>query len=202
MAKKLPPHIVDALEALEENEIESASLNALRLRAWLYFIRFLSSFQTNYETKNPYSSIQFTHHQASLFAFGIDDKNPENFLLFAQENDFWWLSEIGIEYFTFIEKFLIIKFLPLNYVNLNLSSENKIRIPSLTISIPLSDMYYDHLQQYIPAFKNAYIGKIGPSPAGINKWNISEFSNLPIPVRPQLTPINRQHALSNKTSFL
>lgn len=53
MAKKLPPHIVDALEALEENEIESASLNALRLRAWLYFIRFLSSFQTNYETKNP-----------------------------------------------------------------------------------------------------------------------------------------------------
>ncbi|RJO08916.1 hypothetical protein D3X53_15875, partial [Acinetobacter baumannii] len=64
MAKKLPPHIVDALEALEENEIESASLNALRLRAWLYFIRFLSSFQTNYETKNPYSSIQFTHHQA------------------------------------------------------------------------------------------------------------------------------------------
>jgi len=95
-----------------------------------------------------------------LFAFGIDDKNPENFLLFAQENDFWWLSEIGIEYFTFIEKYLIIKFLPLNYVNLNLSSENKIRIRSLTISIPLSDMYYDHLQQYIPAFKNAYIGKI------------------------------------------
>jgi hypothetical protein len=202
MAKKLPPHIVDALEALEETEIESASLNALRLRAWLYFIRFLSSFQTHYETKNPYSSIELTHHQASLFAFGIDENNPDNFLLFAQENDFWWLSEIGIDHITFINKFLIIKFLPLKYVNLNLTSENKIQIPSLTISIPLSDMYYDHLSSYIPSFKNAYIGKIGPSPAAINKWSITEYSNVPIPVKPQLTAINRQHALSNRTSFL
>ena len=77
----LPPHIIDALEELKDDEIEIASSNALKVRAWLYLLRFLSSFNYFYDKKNPYSSIELSTQQASLFAFGIDDNNPENFLL-------------------------------------------------------------------------------------------------------------------------
>lgn len=199
---ELPSHIVEALEDLKESEIENASINALKIRAWLYLIRFLSSFNYFYEKKNPYSSILLSPQQASIFAFGIDDNNDENFLFYAQESDYWWLNEIQIEFMTFIDNFLIIKFPPLDYENLNIKSDNKISIKSLTISIPLSEMYIDHLKESIPKFKTVYLGSIKKSISGFNKLEIVEHSNRAIPIKHQVNALTRQHFKSNSSNFL
>lgn len=198
----LPPHIIDALEELKDDEIEIASSNALKVRAWLYLLRFLSSFNYFYDKKNPYSSIEFSSQQASLFAFGIDGNNPENFLFFCQEADFWWLNEIQIEYVTFIENYLVIKFPPLDYENKNIKSDNKISIRSLTVSIPLSDMYIEYLSSKKDIFKNMVLGQVKKSSNGFNKLEIEHFSDRPIPVIHQKTAITKQHFKANTTRFL
>ncbi|WP_436899596.1 hypothetical protein [Acinetobacter gyllenbergii] len=198
----LPSHIVDALEALKEKEIEISSSNALQVRAWLYLLRFLSSFNYFYNKKNPYSSIELSTQQASLFAFGIDEHNPENFLFFCQEADFWWLNEIQIEYVAFIEKYLIIKFPPLDYENHNIQNDSKISIRSLTISIPLSDMYLEYLNSQKDQFKTMFLGQIKKSAHGFNKLEIEHFSEHKIPVIHPHTAITKQHFKANSTRFL
>ncbi|WP_151711560.1 hypothetical protein [Acinetobacter junii] len=57
----LPPHIIDALEELKDDEIEIASSNALKVRAWLYLLRFLSSFNYFYDKKNGRVKLEVRH---------------------------------------------------------------------------------------------------------------------------------------------
>jgi beta-phosphoglucomutase-like phosphatase (HAD superfamily) len=55
----LPPHIIDALEELKDDEIEIASSNALKVRAWLYLLRFLSSFNYFYDKRTPTHQLNY-----------------------------------------------------------------------------------------------------------------------------------------------
>lgn len=198
---ELSERIVDALDELKDAEILTATNNALKIRAWLYLLRFLSSFNESYEKKNPYSSIELSPTQSSLFAFGLDDNNSENFLFFCQEADFWWMDEIGIESAYFVDKYLILKFPPIDYENLNIKSDNKISLKSLTVSIPLSEMYLDYLKGYMKGFKNIYLGRVKRSSAGFNKLEILEFSETPIPVKAQRDILSKQFYKKNHTTF-
>ncbi|WP_173912967.1 hypothetical protein [Acinetobacter sp. Marseille-Q1618] len=199
---ELSPLVVKALEELKDKEIVLASSNALRVRAWLYLMRFLSSFNYQYEKKNPHSSIELNQQQASLFAFGLDDNNPENFLFFAQEADFWWLDEICIEYMSFIDNYLIIKIPSFDYENKNVISEDKISVKSLTISIPLSAIYMEQLKAYIPHFKFVILGSVSKSYKGFKKIVINEYSQDKIPIKATTNVNTKEHYRSNSRNFL
>ena len=198
---ELSNEIVSALEKLKAQEIITASSNALKIRAWLYLMRFLSSFNNLYDKKNAHSSIELSSDQASLFAFGIDENNSQNFLFFCQESDYWWISEIGIDSAFFADDFLVLKFPPINYENLNITSHNKIAIKSLTVSIPLSPMYIDYLKQYSKDFKRLIIGKIQKNNSGFNKLEVLEYSKTPVKIVQKSTILTKQFHLKNRSAI-
>lgn len=168
-------NILDQLDDVKKRlEIDSVVWTR-QISGKLLFLRWLSTYKEQIKRGKGLANIELNTHQASLFAFSLEKNNTDNFLLFAQPNEYRWLKDIGIIAASLLSDGLLLRFASMNVCAVNLSS--------LTLKIPFSPLYQQVLDDARLTAKWLWLGEIVQTadmlqPGG--EWEITNLCNEPI----------------------
>lgn len=98
MTKQADPQLQEKLRQMREKVAETSKIIVKRTEAWRYFINWASSYPAPITPASGDADILLNIQQSSEFAFNHDMENHhETFVLFAQQANYDWLSNIGIK---------------------------------------------------------------------------------------------------------